>query len=124
MASPLEDRVSSAWMALQASMVFSASPSTRSSPSRFTTATENSCSSRRMFSSNEPKMLTACSSRSILILCSNVFSLLYHFGRQPSDSSVKMGTLSPICSSHSARSVTSRVSPFCLVEQSVDFTVP
>ena len=63
-------------MALQASMVSSGSPSTRSSPSRFTTVTENSCSSRRMFSSKEPKIFTACSSRSMLIRCSKV-SLLY-----------------------------------------------
>ena len=70
MASPRLERVSRAWMALLAGMVFSASPLIRSSPSRLVTVTENSCSRRRIFSSKEPKMFTACSSRSMLILCS------------------------------------------------------
>ena len=74
MASPRLERVRRAWTALQAKATSSASPSTRSSPSRFTTVTENSCSSRRMFSSKEPKMLMACSRRSMLILCSKVFT--------------------------------------------------
>ena len=63
-------------MALQASMVSSGSPLTRSSPSRFDTVTLNSDSISRTFSSNEPNKLTACSMRSMLMRCSMLCFLL------------------------------------------------
>ncbi len=66
--------------ALAACITFSGSPLIRSSPSRLVTATLNSFSSKRTFSSKEPKILTACSSRSMLIRCS-MPSLLKLSGR-------------------------------------------
>ena len=70
-------------MALQARATSSAPPSTRSSPSRLTTDTENSCSKSRMFSSKDPKRFTACSSRSMPILCSNAFTPVFYAGLSP-----------------------------------------
>ena len=73
--------------ALAACITSSASPLIRSSPSRLVTVTLNSFSSRRMFSSKEPKILTACSIRSMLILCS-MDSLLSLYPGAPPGSSV------------------------------------
>ena len=89
-------------MAFAASMVSSGSPLIRSSPSRLVMVTWNSASMRRIFSSKEPKMFTACSIRSMLIRCSILGHYLYSFG---------ISTNRPICSRHSADSSTRISSP-------------
>ena len=85
----------------------------------------SSCSMRRMFSSKDPKRLTACSRRSMLILCSKC--------RTPQGdaspvvlSSVAVGISStrPICSTHSAVRVTSSPPSVRREVHSVELTVP
>ena len=82
-------------MALTPYITFSASPDTFSSPSRLTTVTPSSRSMMRIFSSKEPKILTASSIRSMLIVCS--IKLLRSSLLQPEEPCSSAGCVSFSC---------------------------